>query len=107
MSTADELPDGQYSDADAREILKRAAEIDSSGILSETELRSIAGEANISQAALEKALGERRVQSSKPRYIVMPPAENDENLPFYNRPLKGRHILLILAAVSVIPTICR
>jgi hypothetical protein len=55
-------PDTQFTDDDVKAILRRAAEIDKTGALTETDLREIAKEASISQNAVNRALAEMQLQ---------------------------------------------
>jgi hypothetical protein len=50
--------EANYSDDDAQAILRRAIEIEKQGNISETRLREIAAEAQISPEAVDRALAE-------------------------------------------------
>jgi hypothetical protein len=51
-------PDPHYSDDDAKEILRRAVEIEKEGVVTASRLREIAAEAQISPEAMNRAIAE-------------------------------------------------
>lgn len=51
-------PEEVFSDDAARDILRRAVEIEKDGQMSETRLREIAGEADINADAMNRAIAE-------------------------------------------------
>ena len=88
-----------FSDDDARAILKRAAEIEKRGLVSETDLREIAGQASISQAAINRALAEAQEEK---RLAFQMPRDPAVDLPFYRQRIPLRTLGWGIAAAWLV-----
>ncbi|MEO5510819.1 MAG: hypothetical protein ABIV28_02395 [Longimicrobiales bacterium] len=105
------MDEEEFTDEDARAILKRAAEIEQQGLVTAADLRDIAGEASISQAALNRALAEvkaeRRVSAEAEKKIAtittqIAEADRQSTLMWYHRPLRFRTVAWVLAAAYLL-----